>query len=67
MSGDIKGVFVLGLVLAWCVFSAPTVLADNGQSHLVISQIQIEGDGGANDEFVEIYNPTDSCVSLDGW
>ena len=67
MSGDIKGVFVLGLVLAWCVFSVPTVLADNGQSHLVISQIQIEGDGGANDEFVEIYNPTDSCVSLDGW
>jgi len=37
-------------------------------THLVISQIQTNGDGGtpADDEFVEIYNPTASAVSLNG-
>lgn len=34
--------------------------------HLVISEIQVAGlDSG--DEFVEIYNPTDSTVSLNNW
>jgi len=37
------------------------------QNGVVISQVQIEGDNGANDEFVEIYNSSDACVSLDGW
>lgn len=32
--------------------------------HLVISEIQVRGNNGSNDEFVEIYNPTDSAVSL---
>ncbi|MBI2356180.1 MAG: lamin tail domain-containing protein [Candidatus Doudnabacteria bacterium] len=36
-------------------------------THLVINQIQVEGDGGSNDEFIEIYNPTGSSVSLNGW
>ena len=39
----------------------------SAEGSLVISQVQIEGDGGANDEFVEIYNPTDVCVGLSGW
>ncbi|MGE5297774.1 MAG: lamin tail domain-containing protein [Acidobacteriaceae bacterium] len=36
-------------------------------NHLVISQIQVSGDNGAGDEFVELYNPTASPVSLLGW
>ncbi len=34
--------------------------------HLVISEIQIGGDV-TGDEFIEIYNPTDSTVTLDGY
>jgi hypothetical protein len=38
-------------------------------NHLVISQIQVAGDGagGADDEFVEFYNPTASSASIAGW
>ncbi len=34
---------------------------------LVISQVQVSGDGGANDEFIEIYNPTDVDINLSDW
>ncbi len=36
-------------------------------SDLVISEFRFRGDGGASDEFVEIYNPTNSSVDLNGW
>lgn len=41
--------------------------ASGGEAnHLIISEIQVAGvDSG--DEFIEIYNPTDSVVSLAGW
>ena len=35
-------------------------------SHVVISEIQIAG-GNSNDEFVELYNPTNASVNLTGW
>ncbi len=34
-------------------------------THLVISEIRSRGAGGASDEFVELYNPTSSAVTLD--
>src|SRR5688572_2185783 len=34
---------------------------------LVISEIRFRGSAGANDEFIEIYNPTTSRVNLNGW
>jgi hypothetical protein len=33
--------------------------------HVVISEIRTRGIGGANDEFVELYNPTSKPVTLD--
>jgi len=42
-------------------------IADASSDSLWISQVQVDGDGGPSDEFVEIFNPTDSAVSLDGW
>jgi hypothetical protein len=35
--------------------------------HTVISEIQIGGSNGANDEFIELYNPTNSNVDMSGW
>jgi hypothetical protein len=35
-------------------------------NHVVISELQIAGNT-ANDEFVELYNPTDVSIPLDGW
>lgn len=37
-----------------------------GTDHLVISEVQING-ANANQDFVEIYNPTDSAVDLEDW
>jgi hypothetical protein len=42
-------------------------IAHASSDHVWISQIQVEGDGGANDEFVEIFNPTDTAVPLNSW
>lgn len=34
---------------------------------LVINEVQTEGTGGADHEFVEVYNPNTCDVSLEGW
>lgn len=55
------------LLLLSSQFTHPA-LSDTAD-HVVISEIQIAGDGPdpASDEFVELYNPTDSPIVLDGW
>lgn len=35
-------------------------------THIVISEVQVAG-GVTTDEFIELYNPTDSDLSLDSW
>lgn len=35
--------------------------------HAVISEFRTRGPGGGNDEFVEIYNPTDAPIDLGFW
>ena len=35
--------------------------------HVVISEVQIHGDGDTKHDFVEIYNPTDTPVDLSGY
>lgn len=41
---------------------APTYL-----DHIVISEFRTRGPGGASDEFVELYNPTNAAVDISGW
>jgi hypothetical protein len=35
--------------------------------HVVISEIQIRSSASADDEFVELYNPTGTAIDLTGW
>lgn len=58
---------LLRLAATAAIFSAPATQAQNTiATHVVISEIQLGGTL-ADDEFVELYNPTASAVSLDGW
>lgn len=44
-----------------------TTQSDNPQAdYLVISEVQVKGTSDHNDEFIELYNPTGSSVSLSG-
>lgn len=36
-------------------------------THLVISEIQVGNTGEADDEFIELYNPTDSDIDMTNW
>lgn len=51
--------------LSLSIFHVTKVLS--ASPHVVISEIQVRGSGGANDEFVELYNPTTDAVDLTGW
>lgn len=41
--------------------------ADSTTNHIVISEVQTGSASSASQEFVELYNPTDQPVALDGW
>ena len=47
-------------------FPTPTGTEPQTANHLVISEVQING-ANANQDFVEIYNPTDNAVDITGW
>ena len=36
-------------------------------TNVVISEFRFRGDGLGNDEFVELYNPTNSAINISGW
>jgi len=60
---------LLILVLISSSISSSTSYAERAD-HIVVSEIQIGGDteeAASNDEFVEIYNPTNSNVDLSNW
>lgn len=58
-------VFTAGVFVAHGNFNVSNVFS--AANHIVISQVQIRGSTLANDEFVELYNPTDSVVDLTNW
>lgn len=61
--------FLIVLLFVGVIHSRKQVAFSATATHIVISEVQISGDGSApsNDEFVELYNPTDSAVIMDGW
>jgi hypothetical protein len=40
---------------------------DVGQTDIVISEFRTRGPNGANDEFVEIFNPTSTAIDISNW
>lgn len=58
---------ILFLLVYLLLFKTKIVLS--AATHVVISEIQVSGDGGdpGNDEFVELYNPTGVDVVMSGW
>lgn len=58
----------VGLVVAGVPARASADTEDAAASHtVVISQVQISGPAGANDEFIELYNAGPEPVNLAGW
>lgn len=55
----------LPILILFLLLFLPTV--SFAQGSLVISQIQLQGDVNVDDEFVELFNPTNSAISVDGW
>jgi len=48
------------------LFLFKPVLAES-LNHLIITEIQIAGKTLVDDEFIELYNPTDQAIGLIGW
>src|SRR3989338_1021266 len=62
--------FLFAAILFFFYFSKDSKKAQaDTASHIVISEIQIAGDGAdpANDEFIELYNPTNSVIDISDW
>lgn len=63
--------FTLGIAIGLVVLAAQRlttpILVRSATTHPVISEIQIGGTSDADDEFVELYNPTGADVDLTGW
>ena len=57
----------LAALLVLTAVIAPTALATGGD-HVVINQVYGGSDDGyADHSFIELYNPTDEAVDLNGW
>ena len=55
---------IISSVLPIFFLKIPTV--KSATNHVVISEVQIGG-SYANDEFVELYNPTETSIDITGW
>ena len=54
------------LLITFVLFAVPFV-GNAANDHVWINQVQVEGDNGATDEFIELFNPTTSPISINGW
>ncbi len=57
-----RSLVMAALALAFLCFTATSALA--GEGDLMISEFRLRGPQGANDEFIEIYNDTDSPYTV---
>jgi len=57
---------ILIMITTTFLFCVVPTAAHVVPGHVVISEVCVRGAGGAFDEFVELYNPTDSEIHLSG-
>jgi hypothetical protein len=68
MSFLVRPLSLLLLLVSLIAFSVShPSSAKSAVSHVVISEVQIEGNTDVDDEFVELYNPTGTPVIMSGW
>ena len=63
----LKSIAIVVLATAVVALSVQVVGADSIANHVVISEIQadsISGSGGTNDDWIELYNPTNEDINL---
>lgn len=55
--------------LGWATYTptATNTYTPSPLSHIVISEFRSRGLNGGDDEFIELYNPTSTPVSITGW
>jgi len=63
---DLKVLVIFSIFLLGILYFGKARFAAAVTTHLVISEVQIAGSGGINEDFVEIYNPTESTYDLNG-
>ncbi len=70
MKKAIKKVISIIIIAAVFILVVPIITAGATEASIVVSEVQTDstvGAGGTADDWVELYNPTDSAVILDGW
>ncbi len=63
---DLSFAAFLSFLLLTIFFLRKAQTAFSATNHPVISEVQIAGAGGVNEDFIEIYNPTDTPYDLNG-
>jgi hypothetical protein len=57
----------LALAMVLTLMVSPSAASAAVATHVVISQLETGTSASASQEFIELYNPTDQDVSLNGW
>ncbi len=55
------------LFLLILLLTSTTIVQAANATHIVISEVEVGKTGAATDEFVELYNPTQSDINIDTW
>jgi parallel beta-helix repeat protein len=61
----LRDLLLLFILVAF--MALPIAIAEEVPAHVVISEVFYDESGADNNEFCELYNPTDSDIDISGW